>query len=35
LWGSLAGALGTTREQNPYQEIRGANTTAAGQLSRG
>jgi hypothetical protein len=29
------GLWGTTREQNPYQEIRGANTTAAGQLSRG
>jgi hypothetical protein len=35
LWGSLAGGLGTAIQQNPYQEIRGPNTTAAGTLSRG
>jgi hypothetical protein len=35
LWGSLAGGLGTAIQQNPYQEIRGPNATAAGTLSRG
>jgi hypothetical protein len=35
LWGSLAGGIGTAVQQNPYQEIRGPNTTAAGTLSRG
>lgn len=36
LWGSLAGGLGTAlKSDNPYQEIRGMQPTAAGTLSRG